>query len=76
MDIKLGIDEDFIRVFGDLALFFKVTVGLLIRVCIGKLFSLFLIQNICCGSSKGGSFEHPKHMFKLMGKKIIKILRS
>ena len=23
-----------------------------------------------------GSFEHPKHMFKLMGKKIIRILRS
>ena len=23
-----------------------------IRVCIGKLFSLFLIQNICCGYSK------------------------
>ena len=27
-------------------------VGLQIRVCIGKLFSLFLIQNICCGCSK------------------------
>ena len=26
--------------------------GLQIRVCIGKLFSLFLIQNICCGYSK------------------------
>ena len=42
-------------------------------------FSLFLIQNICCGYSKeqsqrDGSFEHPKHIFKLMGKKIIKIL--
>ena len=37
--------------------------GLQIRVHIGKLFSLFLIQNICCGYSK--------HMFKLMGKKII-----
>ena len=51
--------------------------GLQIRVRIGKLFSLFLIQNICCGYSKElsqweGSFEHPKHMFKLMGKKIIK----
>ena len=50
--------------------------GLHIRVCIGKLFSLFPIQNICCGYSKepsqwDGSFEHPKHMFKLMGKKII-----
>ena len=26
--------------------------GLHIKVCIGKLFSLFLIQNICCGYSK------------------------
>ena len=55
--------------------------GLQIRVRIGKLFSLFLILNICCGYSKepsqwDGSFEHPKHMFKLMGKKIIKILRK
>ena len=49
--------------------------GLQIRVHIGKLFSLFLIQNICCGYSKeqsqwDGSFEHPKCMLKLMGKKI------
>ena len=34
-------------------------------------FFLFLNQNICCGYSKepsqrGGSFEHPKHMFKLL----------
>ena len=42
--------------------------GLRIREHIGKLFSLFLIQNICCGFSK--------HMFKSMGKKIIKILRK
>ena len=39
--------------------------GLQIRVRIGKLVSLFLMQNICCGYS----FEHPKHMFKLIGKK-------
>ena len=26
--------------------------GLQISVCIGKLFSLFLIQKICCGYSK------------------------
>ena len=44
--------------------------GLQIRVCIVKLFSLFLIQNICCGYLK----EHPKHMFKSMGKNIITIL--
>ena len=34
----------------------------------------------CCGYSKepsqlDGSFEHPRHMFQLMGKKIIAILR-
>ena len=34
---------------------------------------LFLIQNICCGYSKDGSFEHPKHMFKLIEKKIIQL---
>ena len=44
-----------------------------------KLFFLFLSQNICCGYSKepsqwDGSFEHPKHMFKLMGKDINAIL--
>ena len=55
--------------------------GLQIRVRIGKLFSLFLIRNIRCGYAKepsqlDGSFEHPKHVFKLMGKKIIKILRK
>ena len=41
--------------------------GLQLRVRTG-IFSLFLIQNICCGYSKelsqrDGSFEHPKHMF-------------
>ena len=45
-----------------------------------SIFSLFLNQNVCCGYSKepsqwDGSFEHQKHMFKLMGKKIITILR-
>ena len=47
-----------------------------IRVRIVKLFSLFLILNICCGyseepSQRDGSFENPKHMFKLVGKKTI-----
>ena len=42
---------------------------------------LFLNQNICCGYSKepsqcDDSFEHPKHMFRLLGKKIITILHS
>ena len=58
---------------------FRTFTGLQIRVCTRKLFILFLNQNICCGYSKepsqwDGSFEHPKHMFKLMGKKIITIL--
>ena len=40
-----------------------------------KIIFLFLNQNICCGYSKelsrwDSSFEHPKHMFKLMGKEI------
>ena len=58
-----------------------IKAGLQIRVRIWKLFFLFLNQNIRCGYSKepsqwDGSFEHPKHMFKLMIKKIIAILRS
>ena len=39
-------------------------------------FFKFLIRNICCWYSKepsqrDGSFEHQKHMFELMDKKII-----
>ena len=46
-----------------------------------KIIFLFLNQNICCGYSKepsqwDGSFEHPKHMLKFMGKKISTILRT
>ena len=42
-----------------------------IRVRYWKLFFLLLNQTICCGYSKepsrwDGSFEHPKHMFKLL----------
>ena len=33
----------------------KLLAGLQIRVRFGKLFSLFLIQNICCGYSKESS---------------------
>ena len=45
-----------------------------------KLFFLLFNQNICCGYSKepaqwDGSFEHPKNMLKLMGKKIFTVLR-
>ena len=54
--------------------------GLKLRVRTKKLIFLFLNQNTCCGYSKepsqwDGSFEHPKHMLKLMGKKIFTILR-
>ena len=52
-----------------------------IKVRNGELFFLFLNQNICCGYPKvpsqwDGSFEHPKHVFKLMDKKINSILLS
>ena len=44
-----------------------------------KIFVLFLNQNICCGylqepSQWDGCFEHPKHMLKIMCKKIFTIL--
>ena len=50
-----------------------------IRVHNRSLIFLFLNQNICCGYSKepsrrDSSFENPKHVFKMMGKKIIAIL--
>ena len=56
------------------------TVGLQIGLCNWKSVFFLLNQNICCGNSKeqsqwDGSFEHPKRMFKLMGKKIFTILR-
>ena len=46
-----------------------------------KLIFLFFNQNICCWYSKepsqcDSSFEHPKHMLKLMDKKIFTIFRS
>ena len=55
--------------------------GLQLRVPTKKLIFLFLNQNIYCGNSKepsqcDGSFEDPKHVIKLMGKKIFTILRS
>ena len=45
-----------------------------------KIIFLFLNQSICCGYSKepsqwDGSFEHPKHMLKIMDKKIFTLLR-
>ena len=49
-------------------------------MCNRKIIFLFLNQNICCGYSKevsqwDGSFEHPKHILKIMGKKIFTLLR-
>ena len=47
-----------------------------------KINFLFLNQNICCHlwvlkrTVSMRSFEHPKHMRQLMGKKIIKIINS
>ena len=45
-----------------------------------KIFFLYLSQNICCwyskeSSKRDGSFKYPKYMFRLLGKKIIVILR-
>ena len=59
----------------------RLSTGPQMRVHNWKLFFLFLSQNICCGYSKepshrGDSFEHPKHMFKLMEKKIIAIVHN
>ena len=53
--------------------------GLKLRLPNEKLFFFFLNQIICCGYSKepsqwDGSFEHPKHLLKLIGKKIFTIL--
>ena len=79
---SIWFDTKILYARGVTGLNFKIYMysGLQIIVYIGKLFSLFLIQNICCGYSKepsqwDGSFECPKHMFGLMGKKIITILR-
>ena len=57
----------------------RASAGLWLRVCYENLILIFLNQNICCGYSKepsqwDGSFEHPKHMIKLMGKKIFTTL--
>ena len=51
----------------------------LVKSVYQKIFFLFLNQNVCYGYSKelsqwDGSFEHQKHMLKLMGKKIFTIL--
>ena len=51
-----------------------------LRVCNEEIVFLFL-NKTCCGYSKESSqrdrsFEHPKHMLKLMGKKILTIFCS
>ena len=58
----------------------RIIPGFQTRMHIQNIIFLFLNQNICCGYSKepsqcDGSFEHPKHMFKLMGKNIFTIVR-
>ena len=58
---------------------YSTVTGPQIRVRNWKLFFLLLNKNICCGCSKepsqwDGSFEHPRHMFKLMDREIIAIL--
>ena len=60
---------------------FLIRILSLVKSVYKKIFFLFLNENIRCGYSKepshrDGSFEHPKHMFKQMGKKIFTILRS
>ena len=54
----------------------EVEEGLSLRVPTKKLIILYLNQNMCCGYLKepcqsDGSFEHPNHVLKLMGKKIL-----
>ena len=71
------------QVLNYLLICINIHAGLQLRVQIEKLIFLFLNQNIhvCCGYSKepsqwDGSFEHPKHMLKLMGKKIYTVLST
>ena len=57
----------------------NIVTGLQIREFNQKLIFLFLNQNMFCGCSKelsqrDGSFEHLKHMFKLITKKIFTIV--
>ena len=59
--------------------FIDVHAGLkIVRVCDKNILFLFLNQNIFCEYSKvsldSDSFEHKKHLLKLMDKKIFPIL--
>ena len=64
--LDIGMDRFFFNVTLQVD---KVLVqsGLQISVRIRKLFSLLLIKTYIVATQKDGSFEHPKHMFKLMG---------
>ena len=53
-----------------------VIIGLKLRVRNRKIIFLFLNQNMLCVLKRtqwDGSFEHPKHMLKCIGKKSLKI---
>ena len=57
----------------------KILTGIKFRVRNRKITFLHFDQNICCGYSKelsewDRSFEHPKHMLKIMGKKISNLM--
>ena len=58
----------------DYALAWYVVTDFQIRVHTGKLFSYFSIKTYVVGIQKNRLNEHPKHMFKLMGKEINAIL--
>ena len=65
---------------GDWCLNFRTSTRPLVMSGYQKITFLFLNQSICCGYSKEPSqwdysFEHPKHMLKIMGKKIFISLR-
>ena len=49
--------------------------GLKLRLRNRKIIFLFLSQNRCCGYSKELFFGHPKHLLRIMGKKIFTIVR-
>ena len=57
-------------------MFYHAISGLQISVCIENYFLYFSSKTYVVGTQKNRLKEHPKHIFKLMGKKIIKILRK
>ena len=79
--ISCDCDSEMLNVFFLIYTYFQlISTGLQLRVSNKNLIFLFLNQNICYGYSKepsqwDSSFKYPKHMLKLMGKKIFTILR-